>query len=1002
MSSRHNFNYEDPIFQETEFAVLVGNAMSIITSNAANGDTACGELAEVLPREFGNYQLLERIGQGGMGRVYLARQFGAERLVALKIIRPDLADNWASARRIFKRFSNESIATATIEHENIVTVFDVGEVDQQPYYSMKFIEGESLGDIIADGPLSNQRAASILNSIARGVHAAHQSGVLHRDIKPDNIMIDQRGRPFVMDFGLATSTNDGSRLRTNTGALLGTVSYMSPEQARNPSLVDATSDVYSLGAVLYAMLTGRPPFDEASTLETLRQLHDQLPASPVSLNTDVAIDLETICLKCLNKKPSERYGSAQLLADDLTRFIRLQPIAAKRAGFVDRTNKWIRRNPTIAALATLLVLSVIAGVLAMLSTAAAAKEDRLEQLASSILTIEVSGLPAIIEELNNDWDASLRSLIQAGGNEDSFRINLALFDQEPGCETQLAKLLPTRTAAEVGALARVLEKSPTDIDVDTWIAEAVRQNQYLPFAGLMANYRPDHEVLESQSAKVAEEIATLDSYELKPWLNLLMPIGDKVAPHLWKQLSNSRDDDLRGAVCTAALAELRQDELDDLLNLLAVSSPKHLASLWPKLYEYSDLLDQELAEFEFSDVVDESLQDALTQKVNFHLARIQILDDPASWHALGNYRDPDLHVLMIQSLAECDLSLQRLHERLLASQDSDELYAILLVLGDIPYYGVEAESGLMKIAWELFHAHPDPGVHSAAERLLNRWGVGETKLIDMPLSETAFEGKADGSGSKAWYRTVGEHTMAVVPAAGPVEFVWPRAFQESNTGKTEVYRTTIQLGSFSISTKEVTRQQLEQVVGNPIHNEEIGPTGQHPANNVTFVLAAKYCNALSKIAGLAEDQYYYDIQPDGTPNTFEDAGTRTGFRLPTESEWEWANGCGLPDSTCFGRRTEFANDYAWQFNNAGSKTHVVARLKPNRFGLFDVFGNVQELAHRQVEIKQSPQFKAFLETTKGGSFESQPETLDRRLTSPILIDFSFHSCGFRVARTIVE
>ena len=296
--------------------------------------------------DFGDYELLEEIGRGGQGVVYRARQKSLNRTVALKVIG---LGQWATEAHL-KRFRREAEAAASLDHPCIVPIHEVGERDGSCYFSMKFIEGGQLDDVVRREPLSIRRAAELIAKLARAVHYAHEHGILHRDIKPGNILLDQKGEPHLTDFGLARLVETESTV-TRTKEVLGTPSYMAPEQAvgETRKLTSAT-DVYGLGAVLYQLLTGQPPFAGGTTYETVKLLLETEPRPPRLLNPKIDRDLSTICLKCLEKDPKRRYSSALALAEDLEHWLKHEPIRAKRSGFFTHTRKWVRRKPAIAAL----------------------------------------------------------------------------------------------------------------------------------------------------------------------------------------------------------------------------------------------------------------------------------------------------------------------------------------------------------------------------------------------------------------------------------------------------------------------------------------------------------------------------------------------------------------------------------------------------------------------------------------------------------------------------
>ena len=284
-----------------------------------------------LPRRFGDYELVEELGRGGMGVVYRGRQTSLDRTVAIKMIsRGRLASDEDQAR-----FRAEAEAAAGLDHAGIVPVYEVGEHAGQPYFSMKYIAGETLSARLADGPLAPREAARLLSKVARAIEFAHDCGLLHRDLKPANILIDAAGEPHVTDFGLAKRT-EGDASLTASGAILGTPMYMAPEQAAGTrGELSAATDVYSLGSVLYQMLTGRPPFQAATPVDTILLLLEQDPPPPHVVNPKVDRDLEMIALRCLQKPPELRYASAAALADDLDRYLRSEPVSARSAGFMD-------------------------------------------------------------------------------------------------------------------------------------------------------------------------------------------------------------------------------------------------------------------------------------------------------------------------------------------------------------------------------------------------------------------------------------------------------------------------------------------------------------------------------------------------------------------------------------------------------------------------------------------------------------------------------------------
>ncbi|MGP0062392.1 MAG: protein kinase domain-containing protein [Isosphaeraceae bacterium] len=322
-------------------------------------------------RYFGDYEVQAELGRGGMGVVYKARQLSLNRPIALKMIKAGILADAAELRR----FQNEAEAVALLDHAGIVPVYEVGEHDGQRYFSMKLVEGGNLADKLgafADDP---RGAATLMAEAAEAVHHAHMRGILHRDLKPANILIDAEGDPHVTDFGLAKRVESDVEM-TASGAILGTPAYMSPEQASgHRGTITTATDVYGLGAILYALLTGRAPFVGDGVIETLEAVRSRAPESPRRLNARAPRDLETICLKCLEKDPRRRYASAQSMAEDLHAWLESRPIAARPVRASERVVLWCKRRPAIAALAAAVVVAVVAGTASVILVQARANRE---------------------------------------------------------------------------------------------------------------------------------------------------------------------------------------------------------------------------------------------------------------------------------------------------------------------------------------------------------------------------------------------------------------------------------------------------------------------------------------------------------------------------------------------------------------------------------------------------------------------------------------------------
>jgi eukaryotic-like serine/threonine-protein kinase len=392
-----------------------------------------GTTAPLPFRELGDYELIEEIGHGGMGIIFKARQRSLDRIVALKLIR---AGSLARPGDI-ARFRTEAAAAARLQHHHIVAIHEVGEHQGQHFYSMEFVPGHSLSHELRRRTFAPLEAARLMQSVAEAIDFAHQRGILHRDLKPSNILLDLEREPRVADFGLAKILQSDSEL-TVSGAVLGSPHYMPPEQASGRSSeASVRSDVYSLGAIFYELLTGRPPFSAATPLETMKMVVEQEPVSPRALHPGVPADLETICLKCLAKEPGARYATARELADELGRFLRDEPIRARPAGPAERAWRWCRRKPALAALGLVIVLAPAVIISVLLITKARVTRERNRALAQEQITrmnLYAADIALADRALaDQDYDTAWRALEAASpghlaGGGESMAVDLRGFE----------------------------------------------------------------------------------------------------------------------------------------------------------------------------------------------------------------------------------------------------------------------------------------------------------------------------------------------------------------------------------------------------------------------------------------------------------------------------------------------------------------------------------------------------------------------------------------------
>ena len=531
-----------------------------------------------LPEELGDYQLLEEIGRGGQGLVYRARQKSLNRIVAVKVIG---LGRWATKAHI-KRFRLEAEAAASLDHPCIVPIHEIGESDGSCYFSMQLVEGRRLDEVINREPMSNRRAAELIIKLARTISYAHKRGILHRDIKPGNILIDVGGEPHLTDFGLARLIERESTITGTVVEALGTPSYMAPEQAAGDvAQLTSATDVYGLGAVFYQLLTGQPPFVGGTIYETVRLVLETEPRQPRLLNPKADRDLATICLKCIEKDPVRRYSSALALVEDLERCLRHEPIRARRAGVLTRGRKWVQRKPAAAGLiASLVGLAVAVGVIGMFVW----KSDLIRPAATGIAVLP-------FENLSNDReDASF-----ADGVQDDLVTKLAnIAALKVISRTSVMQYRGEHNTREVGESLRVshvlegsVRKTGAWVHINAQLIDT-RTDSHI----WAKQYDGDLKDVFAIQSEIAEKVAEQLHAKISPAEKLAIerpPTADLTAFDLYNRAKNLL---LTSSYTTTAKAKLSRAA--ELLNQAVARDPSffqaycQLASAHNRLYFFGD------------------------------------------------------------------------------------------------------------------------------------------------------------------------------------------------------------------------------------------------------------------------------------------------------------------------------------------------------------------------------------------------------------------------------
>jgi serine/threonine protein kinase/formylglycine-generating enzyme required for sulfatase activity len=928
-----------------------------------------------LGETIGRYEVISVLGEGAFGKVLLCRDTQLDRAIALKIAKSIVAED---AHQV-DRFLREAKSAALLRHPNIIPVFEYGTVDSTHYIAYQFIEGQTLKSWFQthqDAPLETRM--EVLAKVADALDYAHQNGIIHRDIKPDNILVDASNVPHIADFGCARMENHQGT-QTIDGSLMGTPAYMSPEQATGKgNAADGRSDLWSVGIMLYEQLFGCRPF-KGNITELIFKVQSEDITVPKDVAKGIPKDLVTICMRCLVRELDQRLSSCGELAGELRRWQAGEPIQSRRTPVWVRTWMWAKRHPSVATMTGLFLASLILGTLISLGFAFEAnrRQDALIQSqVDSLLTADSPSVPLIfqtLETLGRGVPGTLQDLNERTITEPKQKLRIALANlllAEGSSEklaSQMAQLGETWTLLpprELQALLPLAQPYDSLLKERLWsiaTAPTARQSQRLAAAACLAQLDNTSEKWKEIDQNTLAALMREPLESMEEWAALFDPRVNEWRP-LLAQLQQSTQDPSRQQQAATLLAYLCADEIDDLVEIGLQGTANQLKGLLPFFEAEPERVQTYLGQ-RTGTLNDEA-------KANQALILLALGDATPFVELCDAVADPTSRSELVQRFAPAGLDLELIQpwlEEPLATPSS-VLSAVIEILVDTtdPDLDTTVKSIWTPRLLEIYKTHPDSGVHSVAS-----WAVAQWKAA-AALAEARSEIQSlEPIPGMNWHEDPCGITFALFgpdatfdmgdPGINEFDIDSPAQHQRLIPRRYGLAVHEVTVAEFqsyekaSITQIEKTLASLEAESDEAIalekelkrmkrtaSNRGVGDFPNSPIADVTWLEATAFCNWLSQSSQLKPSTLAYPLEATAEEtNPSADLGAK-GYRLPTSAEWEFACRAGSVTPYYTGRNSRGLSLYEWNVENSESKIQPVGSLKPNRFGLFDMSGNVTE------------------------------------------------------------
>ena len=950
------------------------------------------------------FLVLKVLGEGSFGKVFLAKDEQLGRLVAVKVFKRPVQD-----KKQFEVFLSEARMLAKLDHPNIVPVYDVINSESEGVFIIsKYLDGGSLSEIIAQGAHSYQNISKWIATIAEALHHAHVRGLVHRDIKPDNILLDSKGNLYIADFGLALS----EELFGKVTGLLGTPAYMSPEQASGLAhMVDGRTDFFSLGVILYEMLTGRRPFEAKTISLTLQQIIRIEAKPPRQMKDTIPKELERICLKALNKNLNNRYLTGLDFSEDLQNYLKQNEVvpSMKNAAESNAANLsgvssfHASLSGSVSSWAKISKTPGMDSVNKILESGASILQSALES-SDKDFSVTRPLLEQHLSDIKDDTNAKTRVLLALLPADPSYA--KALIEPLLVAKPQDYIVMRQRLAPYAEIVIPLLEQKFAQLP-DSDCAMSLR------IAGALALWRSSSPLLDKIVPSIVGKLVAQDLIYLQEWAEIFKPLQKLLIHRLVSFGQDHSNPSSSRSYANAIALEYASDNERVLFHLFVSADYSIIKTIFKKIVPVKDKMIAYLKRFRSAVVPVTIPQEKVNAEIRKGMAAsLQLaLGDSDGFSIFANSSDATSRSQAQTFIGALGVSVQMLFEKIQNETDLGTRAALVLALGGLSFEDISEaiKKQLKEYFLDLYQKHPDSGLHSALDWILRqKLGLGATcdKCIrDLEqVSEPA----------KNW--SVNFLGQCFININGPVQFLMGSPKDELERVENEKLHETLIPRSFALSQKLVTVEQYLKFNPSFQAGRNNAKVADNPAAGISWYQAAEYCNWLSEQEKIPQSQWCYLPNEKGYyaggMRPANDFLKKKGYRLPTEAEWEFCARAGTKTPWFFGADGSQIDQFAYCQINSNNHLWPVGQLKPNDLGFFDIAGNLYQWTQ---DILQPYSDALIVEDSKvdlrvvddlstrvlrGGAFYYPKDILRSAHRGGLKPDQSSDGSGFRIAKTL--